>query len=325
MVLLDCALCVLAVLAGNTARAQATKPAAATTRPAAKTVTDPDLVARWSTANADERAVVDTSRAARQAKPAAGAKVVIEEEAGRRGFRLAPAGGGLTVADDPALNFTADFTATLWVRLASDQGAVYLLSKRGEDGNDGWAIVHSIGGIGGVGFVASPRVVVPTPVKAFENWVHVAVTFHERSFLLYVDGKAIGVTELPSVPLASKAPLVIGAGAGGKKGMDGWLDDVRVYHRALSAEDVEALAAGKEPANPYVALTPAQSKQVRDLVKELGSDVYATRESAAARLKGMGRKIFPLLREYRDSEDLEVASRIKVILGELPSGEGARE
>jgi hypothetical protein len=151
------------------------------------------------------------------------------------------------------------------------------------------------------------------------------VTFHERSFLLYVDGKAIGVTELPSVPLASKAPLVIGAGAGGKKGMDGWLDDVRIYHRALSAEDVEALAAGKEPSNPYVALTPAQSKQVRDLVRELGSDVYAARESAAARLKGMGRKVYPLLREYRDSEDLEVASRIRVILGELPSGEGARE
>jgi hypothetical protein len=321
-VLWDTALWVLAIFAAaGAAPAQTSKPAAATTTRVTQPG-DPDLVARWSAGSADERAALDTSAGARLARPAAGAKVVVEESAGRKGFRLTPNGGGLSVEDDAALNFTSDFTAALRVKLASDQGAVYLVSKRGEKGDDGWAIVHGIGGIGGVGFVAAPRVVVPTPVKAIDEWVHVAVTFHDRSFLLYVDGKAIGIMELPSVPLASKAPLVLGAGAGGKKGMDGWLDDVRIYHRALSAEDVEALAAGREPDNPYVPLAPAQTKVVRALVKQLGADEFARREEAAAKLKAMGRKVFPLLKEYREAEDVEVSSRIKAILGELPSGDG---
>jgi hypothetical protein len=321
----DAALSIAVVFAATGAAAQATKPMAAATRTAATapaTSTDPDLIARWTATRADERGAADLVRPARLAKPPAAAKVVVEETAGRKGFRIQPGGGGLVVADDPVLNFTADFTASVWLKLATDQGAVYVLSKRAEDGTDGWAIVHGINGIGGVGFVASPRVVVPTPVKAFDTWVHVAVTFHDKSFLLYVDGKAIGITDLPSVPLPSKAPLVIGAGAGGKKGMDGWLDDVRIYHRALSAADVEALAAGKEPPNPYVKLTTAEATAVRDAVKQLGSDVYKQREAAAARLREMGRKIFPMLREYRDSEDLEVASRIRAILGELPRGAG---
>jgi hypothetical protein len=32
----------------------------------------------------------------------------------------------------------------------------------------------------------------------------------------------------------------------------------------------------------------------------------------------MGRRIAPLLKSYRDSEDLEISMRIKQILGDLP-------
>jgi hypothetical protein len=152
----------------------------------------------------------------------------------------------------------------------------------------------------------------------------VAITFRQREFLLYIDGKAIGVMELPVVPLASKAPLVIGSAGGGKSAIDGWLDDVRIYHRGLSATEVEALAAGKEPANPYTPLSAAEEKRVRDLVKGLGADSYPEREKAAQQLKEMGRRIAPLLASYRDSEDVETSVRIKQILGDLPRAEGAR-
>ena len=55
----------------------------------------------------------------------------------------------------------------------------------------------------------------PTPLKATEAWVHVAVTFHEKEFLLYVDGKQIGIRELEVVPPPAAAPLTFGASADG--------------------------------------------------------------------------------------------------------------
>jgi hypothetical protein len=246
----------------------------------------------------------------------------VEKQGGRAGIRFTKDSRVPSAGNDPSFDFTSDFTVAARVKLAGDAGDVTLVSKRGDNGADGWALVHGIRGLGGLGFVAAPRVVMPTPVKAFDEWTHVAVTFHDQSLLLYVNGKAIGVCELPVVPKSSAAPLRLGGDADGKHVMDGWLDDVRIYHRGLTADEVEKLAAGQEPANPYSKLTADEEKRARALIKELGADAYARREQAAAELRQMGRKVFPLLREYRDSEDLEVSLRIKGILGELPRSGG---
>ncbi len=317
--LLDAALLLTMIFVGHAAAAQ-TRPATsqATTRPL-----DPDLVGWWRADRADEKEAKDLSGKQRAAKPAQG-QIAIEEVGGRRRFRFTPGAPALNAGASEDFDFTADFTAALWVKLSSDVGDVTLLSKRAADGSNGWAIVHGIRGIGGIGFVAAPRVIVPTPCKALEDWVHVAVTFRQRDFLLYVDGKAIGVMELPAVPLASKETLVIGAGPSGKSAMDGWLDDVRIYHRGLTATEVEALAAGKEPANPYTPLSAAEEKRVRELVKALGADSYPDREKAAQQLKEMGRRIAPLLASYRESDDVEISLRIKQILGDLPRMEAPK-
>jgi hypothetical protein len=305
------------ICAGHAAVAQ-TRPAAsqASKAPSTRPV-DPDLSGWWRADRADDKEAPDLSGNGRAANPARG-RVTIEEVGKRRGFRFTLGGVELSAGTSEEFDFTADFTAALWVKLNSDLGDVTLLSKRSEDGTSGWAIVHGIRGIGGVGFVAAPRVIVPTPCKAYDDWVHVAITFRQREFLLYIDGKAIGVMELPVVPPASKAALTIGSAGAGRSMIDGWVDDVRIYHRGLSATEVEALAAGKEPANPYTPLSAAEEKRVRELVKALGADSYPDREKAAQQLKAMGRRIAPLLKSYRDSEDLEISMRIKQILGDLP-------
>jgi hypothetical protein len=91
-----------------------------------------------------------------------------------------------------------------------------------------------------------------------------------------------------------------------------------VYHRALAAADVEALAAGKEPAPPYATPTPELRKRVRALVAGLGADTFEQRERAAAELRAMGRPIYPLLKRYARAEGPEVSARIRSILGALP-------
>jgi hypothetical protein len=208
------------------------------------------------------------------------------------------------------------------VRLAGEQSNVALVSKRGVGASDGWAVVYALRETGGVGFVAAPDVVIPTPCTAVDDWVHVAVTFHERQMLVYVDGKAIGVRDLERVPMPSRQPLMFGGVTGGKGLMDGWLDDVRIYHRGLTASYVEGLAAGREPANPYTPLSAAELREVRGLVRELAAETFDRREAAARRLREMGRRIHPALRAYREWPDAEVALRVRQILGELPASDG---
>lgn len=320
MYLLDALLLLWAVCLAPAALAQ-TRPAS-TTAPSTHPV-DPDLVGWWRADALADGGMVDLSKHDHPAKPEKGSAAVETVEK-RKGIRFTPQTPTLSAGASNDFDFTADFTAALWVKLSADVGDVTLLCKRSADGSAGWAIVHGIRGVGGVGFVAAPRVIVPTPCKALEEWVHVAITFHQREFLLYVDGKAIGVMELPVVPPAAKAALVIGSSGGGKDAMDGWIDDVRIYHRGLNATEVEVLAAGKEPANPYTKLTAAEEQRVRELVKGLGADSYPEREKAAEQLKAMGRRIAPLLATYRDSEDLEISVRIKQILGDLPRAEGGQ-
>jgi hypothetical protein len=251
--------------------------------------------------------------------------LIIETVDGRRGFRFARDSKGMTAGADVGFDFTADFTVALRAKVAERNNDVVLLSKVDPTVSGGWAIVHGLRGMGGVGFVAAPQVLVPTPIKATDAWVHVAVTFRDREFLLYVDGKQIGIRDLDVVPPPAKAGLLFGASPSGRGGMDGWLDDVRIYHRALTAEEVATLAAGREPTNPYTKLAGGEEKAVRALVAQLGSESYAQREAATKSLRDMGRRIYPLLREYREADDLEIASRVKALLGEVPSGGGAEQ
>jgi hypothetical protein len=237
--------------------------------------------------------------------------------------RFTKDGHGLTAGTDGAFDFTADFTVALRVKLAADTGDVTLLSKADRGGGAGWAIVHGIRGIGGIGFLAAPGVLVPTPLRATDGWRHVAVTFHDREFLLYIDGKQIGIRELEVVPPPAKAALTFGVSPQG--GMDGWLDDVRIYHRALTQSEMEALAAGREPEVPYAKLSATEERNVRALIRQLGAADFTRREAAGAALKAMGRRIYPILKQYRDADDLEVASRIKALLGDLPTGGGGGE
>lgn len=299
---------------------------AATTRPttAPAGARDPDLVGWWRADHVDAAGAVDLSGKGRPAKAVAG-QVAVETVDGRRAFHFARDSKGMTAGADGAFDFTGDFTVALRAKVADGNGDVTLLSKVDPNISSGWAIVHGIRGLGGIGFVAAPQVFVPTPVKANDAWVHVAVTFREREFLLYVDGKQIGIRELDVVPPPAKRDLLFGASPSGRGGMDGWLDDVRIYHRALTAEEVATLAAGREPSSPYTKLAGDEDKAIRALIQQLGAGSYAERESASKRLRDMGRRIYPILRTYRDSEDLEVSSRVRALLGEVPSAGGGDE
>ena len=73
------------------------------------------------------------------------------------------------------------------------------------------------------------------------TWFHVVVTYNGTSYLGYVNG-ILGTTTNNTIVTLSSDPAAIGANTGGTTNFTaGLLDDVRVYNRVLSAQEIQQL------------------------------------------------------------------------------------
>lgn len=83
------------------------------------------------------------------------------------------------------------------------------------------------------------------PMEA-DRWYHVVATYDSQDVRLYLDGMLADVTPRIGDLHVNSTSVVIGAIASGGNVMDGTIDDVRVYDRALSQEEV-LLLLGEVP------------------------------------------------------------------------------
>jgi hypothetical protein len=79
------------------------------------------------------------------------------------------------------------------------------------------------------------------------TWTHVASTYNGSKLTIYINGVASGSMNVSGATCVSDEPLGIGVKNAPAKGlleafMDGQLDDVRVYNKALTATQIAALA-----------------------------------------------------------------------------------
>ncbi len=73
-------------------------------------------------------------------------------------------------------------------------------------------------------------------------WRYVAATFDGAAYRVYVDGREVGSLDKPGkLVVGKKAPVMIGSSGGTGEFFDGMLDDLRVYSRALSSEEIATL------------------------------------------------------------------------------------
>jgi hypothetical protein len=93
--------------------------------------------------------------------------------------------------------------------------------------------------------------------KVLNRWVHIAAVLEaDKRMHIFVNGKPVGHGKAPA--LIASTPLQgleVGSDDAGAVGtyrspntLTGMVDNVRIYHRALSDEEVAALFAGKAPA-----------------------------------------------------------------------------
>jgi formylglycine-generating enzyme required for sulfatase activity/predicted Ser/Thr protein kinase len=174
-------------------------------------------------------------------------------------------GGGLKFngsnylsAPSPSWHFgNNDFTIELWANFAVvpggslvRAGAVFVGNDDGPGAQDKW--FFAVGG-GLLNFTVYNKMSPPpngclarapfSPVVG--KWYHLAVTKSGTTFTTYVNGVAVG-SEMSRSPIARpSAPLTIGQ-AEGLGFMNGTLDEVAIYDRALSAAELLAItnAAG---------------------------------------------------------------------------------
>jgi hypothetical protein len=84
---------------------------------------------------------------------------------------------------------------------------------------------------------------VPIPT---DTWTHVASTYNGSRLTVWINGRRAGSKAVSGVTCSNNQPLAIGAKNAPAKGLleafwDGQLDDVRIYHRALSAAEIGQL------------------------------------------------------------------------------------
>ncbi|MHC4648738.1 MAG: LamG domain-containing protein, partial [Planctomycetota bacterium] len=173
--------------------------------------------------------------------------------------------GGVTIADNPLLR-PGRFTIAMWVKWGENQGA---LSRLLQMGNDNKETIVILGGAAANDNKPSANIIMfsifsTTPTEEGDatshscwvpgtmkggKWHHVAAIYDGSDLLVYLDGKVMGQETIGDVKLFAAvegAPLAIGARPPNMdRTFKGVVDEVRMYNKALPAEDVRKLYVWK--------------------------------------------------------------------------------
>lgn len=120
------------------------------------------------------------------------------------------------------------------------------------------------------------------------EWHHLACTWDGSSFVMYLDGAVVGRDNSQSGPAVhSDRPLYIGRGDNSYTSyyaMDGAIDDVRLYSRALSADEIGSLYGGTVTSTD----TETDSSSETDTETDSGSETDTETDSGAETDSGTG-------------------------------------
>lgn len=173
-------------------------------------------------------------------------------------FKYAPFGSflgnnSIYIEDNGSLNLT-QFTLSAWFRtgegIPSNASRQYLVTKGGtgsdspgENMNYGINFRNKDATIRG-GFEdvngSHNTVASRNPVNDTQ-WHYVTITYNQSSLIMYLDGKQIDIedTQGSAPDNTGTLPLFIGGNADDKDYFNGDIDEVRLWNRALAAEDVK--------------------------------------------------------------------------------------
>ncbi|MFA7402346.1 MAG: Ig-like domain-containing protein, partial [Pelobacteraceae bacterium] len=170
-----------------------------------------------------------------------------------------------SIADSAGLDVTTAMTLEAWIKPNDVSSSRQIISKYGASGNYSYQIGLAATGqircdISGNGSTVDSLVSTNAPIT-LNAWQHVAATFNAGALKLYVNG--VEVASKTSTITALKAgttPLNIGRDPAGQYFFNGLIDEVAVYKRALTMEEIQSHLS----AAPVVSLaSPGQTTKYR--------------------------------------------------------------
>jgi hypothetical protein len=162
----------------------------------------------------------------------------------------------IDVPDDPSLRFTqnSSFTLCAWVNPISSTSGGAIVGKWQTDHRsnlftynmDWWLESQGIGFQTCQSGVAYVNVATPAGVAPVGVWSHIACVYDNRNMKIYVNGEleASGYFPYETGTNTADKDMGIGAGlidSGVERYFKGTLDDIRIYNRALTAEEIKAI------------------------------------------------------------------------------------
>ena len=144
----------------------------------------------------------------------------------------------VTIADAPSLDLTNAFTLEGWAfPIVTQVGWRTLVAK---DVNQYYLMTSSSGtrtpAVGGT-YTGGQQLYAPNPLPV-NTWTHRAATYDRVTLRLYVNGVQVASRALTTVVATSTAALNVGANSYGEY-FNGVIDEVRVYNRALTANEIQ--------------------------------------------------------------------------------------
>lgn len=179
---------------------------------------------------------------------------------GKPSWGAGKVGGGLAfdgtneavvIPDSDRLRISSDMTLALWVKKASESGDWQRIVGKGDSALRNYGIWEEQGGSKKVMFQQfnseGKEAVTLKSKKDVDagKWYHLAAVVRGSQVTLFVNGAVDATGRRTQKPATSKHPVTIGYGQM-HAGFPGAIDDVRIYNRALSKDEVKELYEGKK-------------------------------------------------------------------------------
>jgi uncharacterized repeat protein (TIGR01451 family) len=158
------------------------------------------------------------------------------------------------IPNNASLNFAGPITMSAWIKPLSTTGKQDVVAHGYTTTTYGSVFLRINAGryeVGSWNNVNEPVASAPMPNSDLGNYVHLTGVYNGTAWILYRNGVIVGTTVTGMGSLLVNASWAIGArDAGVDRFFKGVIDEVRIYNRALSSAEVQALAAIETPPVP---------------------------------------------------------------------------
>jgi hypothetical protein len=167
---------------------------------------------------------------------------------GKIGGGLQVGGGsksGVEIADAEDLRIAGDLTLAIWVKVTAESGDWVCILGRGDGGERNYGLWLEPGNRRYMYQQYGGKNVDVHGTKVVEagQWTHLAVVIEGSTVRMYYNGQPDGERARPGAPSVVPGPVGIGQ-AIAHSAVNGVLDDVRIYRRALTAAEIRNLFLG---------------------------------------------------------------------------------